>query len=409
MPRPTKYDHEAILRDHRDGYDTAEIAERTGAPRKRVRNILREYGLKPNPLRSIQNRQKQKENKDYQKAVWTEKFRAVIDSGGTYEEAGKAIGLSPIGARHFGERNGIRSRNKGAAQTSVEAINRYCEECGFSYVGGYSGDGSRIILRCQTCGAEIERSIISVRHHSVACPECKELDKAIRDFIDAEDALKKESAKKADKIMRKYRAKEHEARREYYERIFIPPLPPAWLSETYTCKCCSREYKPIETGYNSKKYCSERCQKRLYDRKKDVKRDHRKRWRKHDKGITLDALYARDNGICYLCGKPCDYSDMSINDGVFIAGNMYPSIDHVKPLARGGTHTWDNVKLAHRICNSIKSDREGVTDDTDETNISDRGTSRQKREGTASQRREKDADRRGDGGGCRYRIRPRSA
>ena len=255
-------------------------------------------------------------------------------------------------------------------------------------------------------GHDGRRAII---HHMCVHPDYRRMGIAGHLVSLAEDALKKESAKKADKIMRKYRAKEHEARREYYERIFIPPLPPAWLSETYTCKCCSREYKPIETGYNSKKYCSERCQKRLYDRKKDVKRDHRKRWRKHDKGITLDALYARDNGICYLCGKPCDYSDMSINDGVFIAGNMYPSIDHVKPLARGGTHTWDNVKLAHRICNSIKSDREGVTDDTDETNISDRGTSRQKREGTASQRREKDADRRGDGGGCRYRIRPRSA
>ena len=40
----------------------------------------------------------------------------------------------------------------------------------------------------------------------------------------------------------------------------------------------------------------------------------------------------------------------------FIADNMYPSIDHVKLLARGGLHEWSNVKLAHRICNSIKKD-----------------------------------------------------
>lgn len=40
----------------------------------------------------------------------------------------------------------------------------------------------------------------------------------------------------------------------------------------------------------------------------------------------------------------------------FIAGNMYPSIDHVRPLSRGGLHEWGNVKLAHRICNSIKKD-----------------------------------------------------
>jgi len=42
----------------------------------------------------------------------------------------------------------------------------------------------------------------------------------------------------------------------------------------------------------------------------------------------------------------------------FIAGNMYPSIDHVVPLSRGGLHEWGNVKLAHRICNSIKKDND---------------------------------------------------
>lgn len=26
------------------------------------------------------------------------------------------------------------------------------------------------------------------------------------------------------------------------------------------------------------------------------------------------------------------------------------------PLAKGGTHSWGNVRVAHRICNSIKND-----------------------------------------------------
>ena len=44
-------------------------------------------------------------------------------------------------------------------------------------------------------------------------------------------------------------------------------------------------------------------------------------------------------------------------EGYFIAGNSYPSIDHIIPVSRGGTHTWDNVQLAHRYCNSIKSNK----------------------------------------------------
>lgn len=71
--------------------------------------------------------------------------------------------------------------------------------------------------------------------------------------------------------------------------------------------------------------------------------------------ITLHKVISKDSNICYICGQPCDEHDMVINeDGHYIAGNSYPSIDHVIPIAQGGTHSWDNVRLAHRGCNSKK-------------------------------------------------------
>jgi len=39
---------------------------------------------------------------------------------------------------------------------------------------------------------------------------------------------------------------------------------------------------------------------------------------------------------------------------------LYPmslSIDHIIPLANGGTHEPKNVQIAHFICNSIKSNK----------------------------------------------------
>jgi len=33
-----------------------------------------------------------------------------------------------------------------------------------------------------------------------------------------------------------------------------------------------------------------------------------------------------------------------------------PTIDHVIPLSKGGTHEPANVQLAHYYCNSIKAD-----------------------------------------------------
>ena len=76
-----------------------------------------------------------------------------------------------------------------------------------------------------------------------------------------------------------------------------------------------------------------------------------------DNTINLEYLYNRDRGICKICGEPCDYDDKIIKNNVVIVGNRYPSIDHIIPLSKGGSHTWDNVQLAHKLCNSIKSDK----------------------------------------------------
>jgi 5-methylcytosine-specific restriction endonuclease McrA len=32
------------------------------------------------------------------------------------------------------------------------------------------------------------------------------------------------------------------------------------------------------------------------------------------------------------------------------------TLEHVIPLSRGGTHTWDNVAPAHLLCNDLKQD-----------------------------------------------------
>jgi len=70
----------------------------------------------------------------------------------------------------------------------------------------------------------------------------------------------------------------------------------------------------------------------------------------YDGSVTLAKLVKRHSGICQLCGKPVDKMDR--RDGHI--GYWYPTIDHVIPISAGGSHTWDNVQLAHMICNSKK-------------------------------------------------------
>jgi len=62
-------------------------------------------------------------------------------------------------------------------------------------------------------------------------------------------------------------------------------------------------------------------------------------------------IFQRDNFICYICGRPLNM------DAVAPQWDS-PSIDHVVALSNGGNDTPSNVKAAHFLCNTIKSNRQ---------------------------------------------------
>ena len=93
--------------------------------------------------------------------------------------------------------------------------------------------------------------------------------------------------------------------------------------------------------------CSQECSRKHKSRNKD-RRIYRNG--KPDLSITLTKLYMRDGGVCQICGRQINFDCDSNSD-------FYPSIDHIQPLSKGGLHSWDNVQLACRVCNSIKQDK----------------------------------------------------
>lgn len=72
-----------------------------------------------------------------------------------------------------------------------------------------------------------------------------------------------------------------------------------------------------------------------------------------DSSITLEKVIERDHGICQICGLYVDKTDIDRGH----IKRMYPTVDHIIPLSKGGTHTWDNVQLAHMMCNAGKCDK----------------------------------------------------
>ena len=73
--------------------------------------------------------------------------------------------------------------------------------------------------------------------------------------------------------------------------------------------------------------------------------------------VSASKTFAKDDNECQLCGEPMDMASKAPHP-------LSPTVDHIIPLARGGTHEPANVQSAHFICNAYKGDRGYVLEGT---------------------------------------------
>lgn len=203
----------------------------------------------------------------------------------------------------------------------VEYIRRYTNE--LEYVSGWTNCDGRAKLRCKKCGTEFELSMKTIRLKQGRCPMCL-----------------------AQKAEAKRKQKQIEAEQKLYQKQ-IEKQQQFWLKDFKQaafkiCPVCGSLF----TG--GRIYCSEQCRNQ---NKWNLKDGYRYQF-------PLKEVYKRDEGVCWLCGGLCDWNDIKIINGVAVYGNRYPSRDHVVPKSKGGKNTWTNIRLAHRGCNSIKSNHD---------------------------------------------------
>jgi 5-methylcytosine-specific restriction endonuclease McrA len=72
---------------------------------------------------------------------------------------------------------------------------------------------------------------------------------------------------------------------------------------------------------------------------------HQIRRNRHLAATALVVLLFRDGLTCWICGAPTDRNG---------APSRRPTVDHVIPLASGGTDHPDNLRVAHGGCNSAR-------------------------------------------------------
>jgi hypothetical protein len=111
-----------------------------------------------------------------------------------------------------------------------------------------------------------------------------------------------------------------------------------------SCLRCARPYV-AEDYTDTAQFCSLTCARRV------AKQRYRARKRSaYIADVRPRRIYERDGWRCQLCRKPVQREQV-------VPAPLAPVIDHIVPLARGGTHEPANVQCAHFLCNSIKSDR----------------------------------------------------
>ena len=302
----------------------------------------------------------------------------MYQAGSDQKEIVEALGISYFQARYWLKKKGLydperRQSGKAPAMRGCQEYNEErkrmaelvvesdIESHGFWYVGGYDGRDSAITIRCRKCWRTFERTydthfkkrLRTIGSEAITCPHCV----ADAKRREEEKQRYRELAKKHDQEVRRRRQELKTQKR---------------LNEKHFCKECGCEYtlasyaqkEKVDVAHmSSTSYCSSKCRRKFESRNRrkynQTHGKHSKRCDKYqvefDPTVNLDTLIEKVGERCALCGGLCNKNDYKIKNGVYLFGDTYPSIDHIVPLSKGVKgHTWDNVQVAHRRCNSKK-------------------------------------------------------
>lgn len=311
----------------------ADIAKATGIDISSVNNILfRKFGVE----------RKNRKQRVYECDVDIDAIeRDYINGANTYELAEKyGVCHTTIG-KWMKKRGYVCTKNTGGDKGRETQRKRAIEKIESKLVntGGNISlvefCGYKSVFKCNDCGYVFEITSHTARvSNYISCPSC---EREKRSSLLTERKAQREAEKEA-KRQAEYSKEKH-------------------------CSFCGCVFHSENA---TSLYCSKRC-KRKAKKQRDIeagktpkrrKRDtaHRARAREYgvpyDSSITKEKLIERDGITCAICGKPCDPNDTSWGS----CGPLYPSIDCIIPMKKGGGFVWDNVQLAHVICNSNKRD-----------------------------------------------------
>jgi 5-methylcytosine-specific restriction endonuclease McrA len=130
--------------------------------------------------------------------------------------------------------------------------------------------------------------------------------------------------------------------------------------ETKACAYCKAEFR---TSISVKIYCALKCAQKGRPWKPEgmkargarsgYAQRRREAQRLGDQDLTTYTIWKAENGRCRLCRK-ATIDPTTPRKLKPVKRDAWASLDHIKPLSAGGTHTWANAQLLCYPCNSGK-------------------------------------------------------
>jgi len=256
-------------------------------------------------------------------------MQRMAENGMTCAEIGEVFGCHKNTVRNRLKRIGYVRGNEWKHAQFVGIVTKQAESVGCTIIGEPTRRST--VLKCNTCGTVREITCTTTKGIT-PCTAC-----SVRATAERNEKRRMESRARA---AARAERREAAAKREQVKKLAVLLTP----------RVCPRCGEVFHSTLARAVYCSAKCSEKEW--KGAIRKRIRKYGVEYQQGITLGKLTARDGMRCYICGKTCDWSDRRWGN----LGPDYPTIDHVIPLAKGGGHTWGNVRVACARCNSDKRD-----------------------------------------------------
>ena len=209
-----------------------------------------------------------------------------------------------------------------------------------------SDHGRKMFVKCKACGSEflIWDEVFKGRQKYLLCKECG---------ISSGEKVVKARSPLVDEAL-KYYVSGHSVLETASAFGFTKVDINNWVKRRGLTN--GRDWQQAGTLAWSKKAASlfASCKSYKYFKKNSHRGRAIKFGCEYDPSVNLKRLIKRDGLRCALCGGMCDINDNKWKNGI---GPLYPTIDHIIPMAKKGGHVWSNVQIAHAICNYRKGAR----------------------------------------------------